>query len=37
MGTHRIAAIPADGIGQEVINAGLEVLSALAEQDGKRR
>lgn len=34
MGTHRIAAIPADGIGQEVINAGLEVLSALAEQDG---
>lgn len=34
MGTHRIAAIPADGIGQEVINAGLEALSALAEQDG---
>ena len=34
MGTHRIAAIPADGIGPEVINAGLEVLSALAEQDG---
>jgi len=34
MGTHRIAVIPADGIGPEVINAGLEVLSALAEQDG---
>lgn len=34
MGTHRIAAIPADGIGQEVINAGLEVLSVLAEQEG---
>jgi tartrate dehydrogenase/decarboxylase/D-malate dehydrogenase len=34
MRTHYIAAIPADGIGQEVISAGLEVLSALAEQDG---
>jgi len=29
MGTHRIAAIPGDGIGQEVIAAGLEVLDAL--------
>ncbi|UFN47323.1 tartrate dehydrogenase [Roseomonas sp. OT10] len=34
MRTHRIAAIPADGIGQEVIPAGLEVLHALAERDG---
>ncbi|MFT5218142.1 MAG: tartrate dehydrogenase/decarboxylase/D-malate dehydrogenase [Planctomycetota bacterium] len=34
MRTHKIASIPADGIGQEVISAGLEVLSALAEQDG---
>ena len=29
MRTHRIAAIPADGIGPEVIAAGLEVLDAL--------
>ncbi len=34
MRTHKIAAIPADGIGPEVIGAGLEVLSALAGQDG---
>ena len=34
MRTHKIAAIPADGIGPEVISAGIEVLSALAEQDG---
>ena len=27
---YRIAAIPADGIGPEVIGAGLEVLDALA-------
>ena len=31
---YRIAAIPADGIGPEVINAGLEVLDALAARDG---
>jgi tartrate dehydrogenase/decarboxylase/D-malate dehydrogenase len=37
MRTHRIAAIPADGIGPEVINAGLEVLAALAETDGNFR
>ncbi|MCP2138497.1 tartrate dehydrogenase/decarboxylase/D-malate dehydrogenase [Rhizobium sp. SLBN-94] len=30
--THRIAAIPADGIGPEVIDAGLEVLEALARR-----
>lgn len=30
MHTYKIAAIPGDGIGKEVINAGLEVLSALA-------
>ena len=29
MAVHRIAAIPGDGIGQEVIAAGLEVLDAL--------
>jgi len=34
MRTHKIAAIPADGIGPEVINAGLEVLAELAIQDG---
>jgi len=32
--THRIAAIPADGIGKEVIPAGLRVLEALAQRDG---
>ncbi len=31
---HRIAAIPADGIGPEVIAAGLEVLEAVAARDG---
>ncbi len=31
---YRIAAIPADGIGPEVISAGLEVLDALAARDG---
>lgn len=30
----KFAAIPADGIGKEVISAGLEVLDALAECDG---
>jgi tartrate dehydrogenase/decarboxylase/D-malate dehydrogenase len=34
MRTHRIAAIPADGIGKEVIAAGLEVLETLAQTDG---
>lgn len=34
MRIHKIAAIPADGIGTEVIAAGLEVLAALAAQDG---
>ncbi len=37
MRSHRIAAIPADGIGQEVIPAGLEVLQALAERSGDFR
>ena len=31
--THRIASIPADGIGPEVIEAGLEVLDTLAGRD----
>jgi tartrate dehydrogenase/decarboxylase/D-malate dehydrogenase len=34
MKTYRIAAIPGDGIGTEVIDAGVEVLQALAERDG---
>ena len=33
MKTYRIASIPGDGIGNEVIPAGLEVLSALASQE----
>ncbi len=34
MKTYRIAAIPGDGIGKEVIAAGIEVLGALADRDG---
>lgn len=34
MRSFKIAAIPADGIGQEVVAAGLEVLEVLAERDG---
>ena len=34
MRVHKIASIPADGIGPEVIAAGIEVLHALAVQDG---
>ena len=34
MKTYRIAAIPGDGIGVEVIAAGVEVLQALAARDG---
>jgi tartrate dehydrogenase/decarboxylase/D-malate dehydrogenase len=34
MRTHNIAAIPADGIGPEVIEAGAEVLAALARRNG---
>ena len=34
MKTHRIAAIPGDGIGNEVIPAGVEVLRALASKEG---
>jgi tartrate dehydrogenase/decarboxylase/D-malate dehydrogenase len=34
MKTYRIAAIPGDGIGQEVIAAGIEALHALARRDG---
>ena len=34
MKTYAIAAIPGDGIGTEVVAAGLEVLRALAERDG---
>jgi tartrate dehydrogenase/decarboxylase/D-malate dehydrogenase len=34
MRSHKIAAIPGDGIGPEVIAAGLEVLGVCAERDG---
>jgi tartrate dehydrogenase/decarboxylase / D-malate dehydrogenase len=34
MRTYRIAAIPADGIGLEVVAAGLRVLSAVEQRDG---
>ena len=34
MRTHKIASIPADGIGPEVISAGLQVLDALATRSG---
>jgi tartrate dehydrogenase/decarboxylase/D-malate dehydrogenase len=34
MRTHSIASIPGDGIGQEVIPAGLEVLAAVARNSG---
>jgi len=36
MKTYSIAAIPGDGIGKEVISAGLEVLAVLAERDDFR-
>lgn len=34
MKTYKIAAIPGDGIGGEVISAGVEVLHALAKREG---
>src|SRR5499427_20191 len=34
MRTYRIAAIPGDGIGTEVVSAGIEVLHALAKRTG---
>ena len=34
MKTYKIASIPADGIGPEVIAAGLQALEALARRDG---
>ena len=34
MKTYNIAAIPGDGIGKEVVAAGLEVLAVSAERDG---
>ncbi|MBM3645837.1 MAG: tartrate dehydrogenase [Alphaproteobacteria bacterium] len=35
MKTYRIAAIPGDGIGTEVVAAGVEVLQALARREGR--
>ena len=37
MKTYRIAAIGGDGIGPEVVNAGLEVMETIATSDGKFR
>jgi tartrate dehydrogenase/decarboxylase/D-malate dehydrogenase len=37
MRTHKVAVIPADGIGKEVIPAGVRVLQLLAECDGEFR
>ncbi len=37
MREHKIAAIPADGIGPEVISAGVRVLEALAQRTGDVR
>ncbi len=37
MREYRIAAIPADGIGPEVIDAGLEVLDAMSRRAGDIR
>ena len=34
MKTYKIAAIPGDGIGTEVVNAGVEALTALARREG---
>src|SRR5215468_5401542 len=34
MKTYKIAAIPGDGIGTEVVAAGVEVLDAIAKRDG---
>src|SRR5215210_3389598 len=34
MNSYRIAAVPGDGIGKEVIAAGVEVLRELADRDG---
>ncbi|WP_298261085.1 tartrate dehydrogenase [Bradyrhizobium sp.] len=34
MKTYKIAAIPGDGIGTEVVNAGVEALTALAKREG---
>jgi tartrate dehydrogenase/decarboxylase/D-malate dehydrogenase len=33
-GRHRVAVIPGDGIGQEVIPAAMTVLEAVAPQSG---
>jgi tartrate dehydrogenase/decarboxylase / D-malate dehydrogenase len=35
MKTYRIAAIPGDGIGTEVVSAGIEVLHALAKREAR--
>jgi tartrate dehydrogenase/decarboxylase/D-malate dehydrogenase len=37
MRRHKIAAVPGNGIGPEVFDAGLEGLKAVAEADGGNR
>ena len=37
MKTYKIAAIPGDGIGTEVVTAGVDVLNALAKREGSFR
>ena len=37
MQTYRIAAIPADGMGKEIIPAGIRVFTTLAEATGTFR
>ena len=37
MKTYRIATIPGDGIGKEVVPAGQQVMQALAESSGAFR
>ena len=34
MRTHKIAVLPGDGIGEEVVREGLRVLDAAAEMEG---
>ena len=36
MKTYRIASIPGDGIGKEVIAAGVEILKSLSEKENFR-
>ena len=35
MATHKIAVLPGDGIGQEVVPEALKVLAAIAKESGE--